>query len=298
MQKLLLSIVAAAVFGAPAARAQLSAYVPEPGEFIVTAAYQWQYYNDFWLGNKRFSLKTATGFEEQRQHSAFVTLEYGIARDFAADATIGYSWAEFHQGPGRTSLTDDGITDTTIGLRYRLVNERVILWAPTITVRVGGIIAGSYDDAFPFSSGDGANGFETSLLLSREICPGFGVYGEIGYRWRDNNVPDDFFGTAGVWARYRGFIASVGYRHIEGQSGPDIGDPGFGIDFGFPQVKEIQQNIEASLGYIDGGGRQYQLYFAKTLDGRNTGDKEVFGVLVSLPFGGTQAPEALHDYRK
>jgi len=37
----------------------------------------------------------------------------------------------------------------------------------------------------------------------------------------------------------------------------DIGDPGFMTDFGFPQTKEINKNIEAGIGFRDNGGRYY-----------------------------------------
>jgi hypothetical protein len=298
---ILLSLLGLAALGGSHAHAQLSAYTPEPGEFIATANYQYSEYNDFWLGTKRFALKTATGFEEQRQHSAFITLEYGILRDLAADVTLGYTWAEFTRGPqGVDDLTDDGLTDTTVGLRYRLVDERRITWAPTITLRAGGIIAGTYDEAFPFSAGDGASGLEVSALVAREICPGFGVYGDIGYRWRDNDVPDDLFGSAGVYASWRGVTGTVAYRHVEGQSGPDIGDPGFGVEFGFPEVKEVQQSVEASLGYVDDAGRYYQVYGGRVLEGRNTGERTYLGVSVSVPFGGraTRAEEPVRYYGK
>ena len=284
MKKIILSTFAIA-HAAHAAHAQLSAYTAERGQLIATVSYQYQRYDEFWAGDTSVDLKLATGFREQRQHSTFLTLEYGIIDDLTLDITAGYSWTEFHDGPGR-DLTDDGLADTTFGVRYRVVDERKYAWVPTITLRVGGIIAGTYDDSFPFSAGDGANGFETSALFAKQFCPGFGFYGEIGYRWRDNDVPDDLFGAAGLAFTFKDVTLSVGYRHTEGQSGPDIGAPGFGTAFGFPQVKEIDQRIETSLSYTDHGGRNYALYFAQTLDGRNTGEKSIFGVSVSVPFGG------------
>jgi opacity protein-like surface antigen len=285
MKKIILASISA-LLAAQAAHAQLSAYTPERNQLITTVAYQYQRYDEFWAGDTSVSLKLATGFREQQQHSTYLTLEYGILDDLALDVTVGYSWTEFEGGPV-PDLNDDGWTDTTFGLRYRAIDERKVTFLPTVTLRVGGIVAGSYDDAFPFSSGDGADGIETSALLARQLCPGLGLYGEIGYRWRNNNVPDDIFGAVGLAVTYIPNVTlCVGYRHTEGQSGPDIGAPGFGVDFGFPQVKEKDQRIEESISYTDGGGRNYALYFAQTLDGRNTGEKAVFGVSISIPFGG------------
>jgi len=293
MNTRLLKYLAVAGFATSPAYAQVTAYIPEPGEFVATASYQFQRYEDFWLGGGRFSLQTATGYETQHQHSTFITIEAGIARRVAADVTLGYTWAEFVDGPpGSDDLSDDGLTDTTVGLRYRLVDEREITWLPTITARVGAIIAGTYDETFPFSAGDGANGVEASLHFGQQICPNFGLYADVGYRWRENDVPDDIFGSAGVNLRWGGVTLSAGYRHIESVDGPDIGAPGFGTEFGFPQVREIQQNVEASLGYVDGGGRFYQVYYSRTIEGRNTGEKDILGLSVSIPFGGTGSHEA------
>lgn len=291
MNKKALAIFPLLLLGAVEAHAQLSAYLPDPGQFVLTSASQYQRYEDFWVGGTRIDLELATGFKKQRQFSTYLTLEYGILPDLAADATVGYTWAEFVRGPHDARLDDDGMTDTAIGLRYRVVDERKVRWAPTATIRVGGIIPGTYDDAFPFSAGDGAGGFETSLLLGREICPHFGLYGEFGYRWRDHDVPEELFGTAGFWTRCHNVILSGGYRQTESTHGPDIGDPGFGVEFGFPQTREIDKRLEGSLGYTDDGGRTYAFYYAHTIDGRNTGDKTVFGISISIPFGGREKPE-------
>ena len=122
------------------------------------------------------------------------------------------------------------------------------------------------------------------MLLGKAICPNFGVYGDFGYRTRANDVPDDLFGSAGVYVTWRSITLSGGYRHVQGLSGGDIGDPGFGTTFGFPQTKEIQQSVEASLGFTDPGGRHYALFGAKSVAGRNTGDKCVIGLAASFPF--------------
>lgn len=296
MKKIILSTFAIAL-AANAAHAQVSAYTPERNQLISSIAYQYQRYDEFWVGDTSISLKLATGFREQQQHSTFLTLEYGILDDLALDVTVGYTWTEFTGGPG-DDLTDDGLSDTTFGLRYRAIDERKFTWLPTVTLRVGGIINGTYDEAFPFSAGDGADGIETSALLAKQLCTGLGLYGEIGYRWRNNNVPDDLFGAFGLAVTYiPNLTLSVGYRHTESQSGPDIGAPGFGVDFGFPQVKEVDQRIETSLSYADRGGRTYALYFAQTLQGRNTGEKSIFGLSISIPFGGHSA-EPSPSYKK
>ena len=43
------------------------------------------------------------------------------------------------------------------------------------------------------------------------------------------------------------------------------------------------RSLEASLGYTDKGGRYFQLFYAHTLDGRNTGEKDTFGISATFP---------------
>ena len=73
---------------------------------------------------------------------------------------------------------------------------------------------------------------------------------------------------------------SGGYRHTQGLSGPDIGAPAF---TSWPIAREISQLAEFSLSYTDKGGRTYAVFGGVSLDGRNTGDKTLFGATISIP---------------
>jgi hypothetical protein len=273
----------ALVAGVSAQAQQSSAWLPSEKQFVATPGFTYSTFDRFWMGDKK--VDNPPNGKSLDQYLGYLSLEYGILPDLAADATVGYT-ATTTKAFGDDS--DDGLADTYFGLRYRIVDEHKqdARWMPTVAVRVGGIVPGTYEEDFPFSAGDGAWGGEASLLLAKEICPGFGVFGDIGYRLREDEVPNDVFGSVGVYAAYRGFNASVAYRHTQGTSGPDIGDPGFGTRFGFPEVKEVSQNIEFGLGYTDAGERHYQVFYARTIDGRNTGERNIFGVSVSFVFGG------------
>ena len=262
-----------------------SVWLPAEGEFVATPGFFYSTFDEFWMGKTKVS--NPPNGESLDQYTAFVTLEYGLVPRLAADVTVGYTGTET-EAFGDDS--DDGMADTHIGLRYAIWDENS---APAaLGIRVGGIIPGTYDENLPFSAGDGAYGLEGSLQAGKRFGEsGFGLYGDIGYRFREGGVPDDLFGSAGVFKQFGGVFAdadaitlSVGYRHVQGLSGGDIGDPGFGTEFGFPEVREINQLVEGSVAYTDAGGRQYQFTVAGSVDGRNTGDKLIFGLAVSLPF--------------
>ena len=284
-KSLLLSAVVTSVV-CPTLQAQTSVWLPEPGHFTATPAYAYQTFDEFWVGKDKVKLDPYDSI----QHTALVSLEYGMCPKTALDLTVGYVWSESEAfNDAHTKQTDDGVADTRFGLRYRLVDEKTAgcPWAPSQALRVGGIIKGSYEENTPWSAGDGASGLETSLLFGKAFGEsGFGLYGEFGWRWRANDVPEDLFGSFGVYQSIGIVTVSAGYRGVTGLSGGDIGGTGFGTAYGFPETKEASQNVEAGVGVRDNGGRYYQIFGAKTLAGRNTGDKWVVGASITVDFGG------------
>jgi hypothetical protein len=267
-------------------------WLPESGQFVVTPVFSYNTFDKFWVGETKVDALEVND-ERFEQFTGGVRLDFGIMRRLAADATIGYTEVAGTDTLGRGS--DNGLTDTSLGLRYRLAYETGAL--PTIVLRAGGIIAGTYDETTPFGAGDGAHGLEGSLSFGKNLGAGFGIYADIGYRHLANPVPHEWFGTAGVYKDFEGVFAeedaisiAVSYRHVQSVNGDDITDPGFDPasddSNGFPGLKEINQLVGGSIAYRDNGGRYYAIGVAKSVDGRNTGDKLILTVRVMIPFGG------------
>lgn len=281
------TLAAVALFaGIPAAFGQ-SAWLPEPRAWELTPVYTFQTFDQFWMGDQK--VDNPNDGDSLDQHSAYLAVEYGFAKNWAADVAVGYTYSSSSAfNPGGESESDDGLADTQIGIRYRLIdeNDTSAILPLTLTVRAGAIIEGTYDPNYPFSAGDGASGGRFSLLWGKNFGhTGLSTYGEAAFQTRANDVPDDLILAAGVaYTCKAGITVNAGYRLIQGLSGPDIGSPGFGTDFGFPQVKEESQNFETGIGYTDSGGRYYQFFYARTFEGRNTGEKDVFGLAVTFGF--------------
>jgi len=266
-----------------------SAWLPAQHQFKATPGFSFSTFDEFWMGSSK--VDNPPNGKSMDQYTGYLSLDYGILEQLAADVTVGYTATDSDAFGGDAS--DDGLMDTSVGLRLRLLDEFASdsPYVPTLAIRIGGIIAGTYDPNKPFSAGDGADGFESSLLLGKTIRDtGFGFYGDIGYRVRENPVPDEVFGTAGIFQQIGVINLAFGYRHIQSLSGLDIGGSGFnpalGDSHGFPALEEINQIIEGAVSLSDNGGRNYQLSVGTNVDGRNTGDKVLVGVNVTLPFGG------------
>lgn len=282
-------LVGIALMASAAACFGQSAWLPAANEIKVTPGFSFSSFDQFWAGKDK--IDNPPNGKSLDQYTGYLSLEYGILENLAADATIGYTATDTAAFGGNAS--DDGLADTMLGLRYRFLDENTTRcpFTPTLALRVGGVIAGTYDSNKPFSAGDGAHAFESSLLMGKALGhSGLGLYGDVGYRLRESPVPDDLFGGAGVYHQLGPVTLAFGYRHIQGLSGIDIGgngfDPGLGRAHGFPAVKEINQLIEGGISYTDKGRRNYQFTVAKSVAGRNTGDKLVFGVNVTFAFGG------------
>jgi hypothetical protein len=255
-------------------------WLPPQGQLRVTPSYTFTTFDTFWKGKTKTQLPASI-----QQHTVSFGGDYGLFDDVAVDLTVGYTRTSFSPASDL-----DGLDDTTLGVRWRVVDEFKAdsPYVPTFTLRVGGTIAGTYDTVTtgaPHSPGDGASGVEMSLLFGKVLGrTGFGISGGVGYRYRMQNVPDDFFASVGMYKiLFEHFVVSFGYRRVQGLSGLDIGGPGF-TPARFPETREIFDNLEAGLGYTDKGGRYYGIIAARTIDGRNTGEKTVVGALLTVPF--------------
>jgi hypothetical protein len=282
----LLSLAAAAllVLSAASVSAQMSPWVPDRGQFNVNPVVIFQTYDKFWLGKRKVD------FPDTDQQTAALLFEYGLFEDIALDAAVGYVRSI---GTRSGAGTDDGLNDTLLGVRWRPLDEYEweSAWVPTVALRAGAIIAGTYETNTPESPGDGANGFEGSLLIGKTFYLGdlgdLGVNADVGYRYRREDVPDDFFCSLGIYKTLPwGLSVNLAFRHVQGLSGPDIGDPGFT----FPEVKEVQENLEWGFGYTDDHQRYLGFFMAHTLDGENTSQRLVFGLTYNIPFGGIRPP--------
>ena len=263
-----------AVIGVVSLRAQFSPYLPSPGRTELTVSHTFVTFDAFWAGKTRLGTQAVLGSSGKDQYTSLLSLEYGLSERWAADLTVGYSRVKMGSFPD-----DSGWVDSLVGIRYLVMDETESFnrSLPTVALRVGGILAGSYDEGLPFSSGDGASGVEVSALVGRSLNRTFSVLADLGYRWRSHGVPEDIFGSVGLAASWRQFILSAAWRYDGAVSGLVILGPGFGTVGGFPQVRERNASLQIGLGGSVSDRLYLQAYAAWTLSGENTGDKTVLG---------------------
>ncbi|GAB5562533.1 MAG: hypothetical protein SynsKO_41800 [Synoicihabitans sp.] len=269
-----------ALASAPALVQASDAYIPAPGtgNLYPVASLQWA--TDFW-----FNDTPATLPGHLTQTTVGADLEYGVAENVAVDLSLGFSMVNYQGGPvgGALVLTRDGqntrhgMTDTRFGVSYRILDEfqSINEAAPTITLRLGGIIRGTYDTGFLNAVSDGANGVEAGVKFGKVfIGSSAGIYGDFAYRWLSSTIPDEWEVGLGVYKTWGKLTYSTGFREKHAVDGLDILGPGFTLA-GFPDVKEINRSMELGVTWNFKPNSFISLGYARTLEGENTPKKNV-----------------------
>jgi len=259
-----------------------SPWLPIPGQVSLGLNHTEQRGDSAYIGSTELPLTTITGGAASKFRRATTTLrlDYGLSDAVSFDASIGS--AKVRVG---AADNDSGRTDSTLGLRWRVLDEFENPAVPTLTLRAAAILKGNYDGARLAGLGNDANGFEVAVVLGKQITSAFALWGEIGVQNRSSNVPDATF--YGLNARYRfapQWSASLGYGSKKYGGDLDIGGAGFS-PARFQQVREERGVVKASVGYAFAGNQGVALNLARTTSGRNTvKDDQVVGLSYTLAF--------------
>ncbi len=284
MKKLSLIAISAvmAVFSyMPLANAGNSAWLPAPGGGSVSLSLIYQNAEEFYRGSEKVPGPLAE--DDLTQKTAVIQVKYGLMDSVALDLSAGVSEASKPGAGPKESEDESGVTDVNVGVTVRLVDEAVTQ-APSIAVRVGGIKSGSYDTGYINSIGDGADGFEASAIVGKFLSDNFAISGELGYRVRNEDVPNAIFGNVtGSLLFADMFGLSVNYTMENSTDGIDIGSEGFGPER-FPETEEDIHTLGSTLTFLVGGGASISGSYARVIDGRNTGESNIFAVSLGYSF--------------
>ena len=269
----------ALLFSAPELAHSTDPWTPLQGEGSIFLSYIFESFDRFWAGNDKRDLP----FGELEQQTGSLGFTYGVTDDLALDLALGYTSTD-----GRDLGSESGLNDSTLGVRYRLIDEfedpDEIL--PSVALAGRAIIPGDYDDSgFPIAPGEKAFGAESTLLVGKLLgTSGVGVVAEIGYRLREGSVPEEFLLRTGMfYTLLEQLTLSAEFQRQQALSGIDLGTPEFNPNRA-RELKEISNAMQFGVGYSPSDSESYVgLFYGLTLDGRNAGDKDIFGVSISFP---------------
>lgn len=252
-------------------------WLADKGELLVSPLVVYETFDRFYMGPNEATYPPG----RYQQITALVASEYGLLDGVSLDMTIGYVRA--FGDPG----VNDGLYDTNLGINFEILDEFEwdSEWVPSVSFRFGAIIAGTYQAIgafFPGIPGDKASGLEGEFSVGKLLPHDFGVTGAIGIRAREKNVPMDWHLRVGGFKTFFEDVSlSFAFDMWRSTSGIDLG-PGFTPDQ-FRQLREDSGNIEVGLGFGDPWGLYWSLYYAHTVTGRNTGIKDIAGLVITVP---------------
>lgn len=259
-----------------------SPWLPIPGQASLSVNHSEQSGDNAYIGDTLLPLSAITGggASKYKRSATSLRVDYGLSDAVSLDATLGYGKVKVGAADN-----DSGQTDSTLGLRWRVLDEFENPALPTLTLRGAAIIKGSYEAARLASLGKGANGFEAAVVLGKQLTPAFALWGEVGAQKRSDDVPGAIFLELG--ARYRfapKWSASLGYSDKKFRGDLDIGGAGFS-PARFQQVREERGVVKLGVGFAVAGNQGIALNLAKTTSGRNTvKDDQVVGLSYTYAF--------------
>lgn len=257
-----------------------SPWLPIPGQLSVSIGFADQSGDSAYIGTNELDIDQITGgaADEFERETTTAAISYGISDNLAFDAIIAYSEVD----SGRAD-SDRGIGDTQLGLSWRVADEYIQTHLPTITLRAGAIIKGSYDGARLASIGKDANAAELAVILGKTVTPWLSLSAQAGVQDYQDDVPTYYFYELGAhFTPAPGWSLGLGYAEKEGDTNLDIGGPGF-TPARFQEVAEERSIVKASVGY--GFGNQgIALLYNQVVDGRNTVEDDSIGFSYTYAF--------------
>ncbi|MHB9007419.1 MAG: hypothetical protein ACYDC1_10865 [Limisphaerales bacterium] len=269
--------------------------IPEQGQLVVTPWFTYSAFQSYWQGTHEVDLSRGDLEYDVEYYRGMVVLEYAFHPKWALDLTVGYvDQATRCLNEEGSVEKSSGLMDITFGMRYVVTRESAeSRWTPDFTVRVGGIVPGSYDEEFPFAPGLGEVGIEPAAyarktIWGREGDYAGGLFASAGYRHMVSYAPDSILLGAGFFQRVGPFTAFAGWRQQQALSGPDVSadastaDP---YDVVYTnRMKEMNYMAEWGGTYRLKNGMLLQFYMNSNFDGRNTGEKLTYSGAISIPF--------------
>jgi hypothetical protein len=226
----------------------------------------------------------------------YFTFNYGITKKWAADLNLGATTVGWRPFDGGGIQKTTGVMDPTFGVRYQIFNEtdsNAPSWLPTLTFRAGAIVPGVYDRHVAFAPGNHGVAIEPSILFRKHLgWEGFGIWGDVLYRWEHTIGADQYIAAAGVFQQIKGWELDLGYRHLQTLSGEDIvlgprtaGQSSTYNSITYPvDVREISDSLDMGFSYTTPKRHfRWGFHARKTYDGSNTDSALWLGASLDIP---------------
>lgn len=279
-----------------------SVWLPAPGAGSISVSYISQDAEMMWAGGNHVNIP----FNGLDQKTTLVSGSWGLTDELALDVNMGSASVKPTHGRA-IPVENDGTTDLEAGVTWRFRDE-IISGGASMAVRVGLILAGSYDvggrgpaepdvrgnadlvGVGPTAIGEGANGFEASAIVGKVLGDKFAVSASLGMKNRSGRVPTEtLLNFDGHFFASNNLVLSAGYDLKKSDGNINIGPPPGPGAHGtywelFPFVAEEVKRVSAG-GTLFLQRVNLGLDWVKVLDGRNTPEYQAVGFSLTYNIG-------------
>lgn len=263
------------------ALAEGSPWLGIPGSGQVAVSVINQAGDDFYVAKEKMTLPTKI-----KQSTVSLGVQYVLSDDVSVDGALNYARSRFSPPAGFPIPhgNESGLADSTVGVKWRLVDEFDSAGAPTVAVRAGAIIKGNYQVGKIDSIGDGSSGVEASVLVGKFLTTALSVSGELGYRHRSNGVPADVFSSVDASYSVNAHLSlAAGYSMVRSRGSLDLGTPAFAPSK-FPLLREDRDLVHVGVGVNVARNVSLAVNYGKVIAGRNTTKADVWGASLGTSF--------------
>ena len=276
--------------------------VPLQGQFVVGAVYAEAEAYHIWAAGKYHNVSWSSDGESYGNdvQQGYLALQYGLTARWAIDLNVGYTATGWRYYDSGTVQSTSGLMDTALGVRYQVFNETnaPAQLVPTLTVRAGAVLPGTYDEDFIFAPGLRSAGVEPEVLARKHLgWPGLGLYGDGLFRWNRTIGNTQYILAIGAFQQIKGWEIDLGYKHLQTLSGSDIifpVDPARNGGYNILYPRDPRENYDAlEFGFSYATSRRHWRYgfqLTSVLDGNNTDASLWVGASIDIPFGGHGNP--------
>ncbi len=268
------------------------AEAPEAGQIVAGLFYQESEAYHIWAKNNYHNVTVRAAGEDYGIdiNQGYIPLQYGITDKWTADLAVGYTTAGWRYfSPNQQPQSTTGLMDIAFGVRYQVFNEaetNASPWLPTLTLRAGAVLPGTYEENFPFAPGTRSAAIEPEVIVRKNFgWPGLGAYGDALFRWNRTTHNDQYIASVGLFQKIKGWELDAGYRRLGTTQGEDIVLNGSQISYPI-EVRENNHSIEAGFSYTTSKRHiQYGFYSRTVVAGSNTDGKFWVGGYMNFPIG-------------
>lgn len=258
-------------------------WVKKTGEASFSTGFQYEHFDEIYVS------KTPSVNDPGEVEIIYwkVNGEIGMTDTLTVGLSTGAARSSMDRVDGADTDQLKGLSDSKLYLKYQL-KEGSPSGEPTVTAWVALIDGGTYPRAKgvdEFAPGDKADGLEAILKLGQKLDSGYTLFGDLGFRVKGDDTPDDLIVKLGVMKSFNDQFAMFGrYNGEFARSGVDLDKVNRATFDDYYSLKEEREMVDLGLVFTLDPKNKLKFVYSNMIDGRNTGNSQTSKIHYTYSF--------------